>query len=488
MYQSTLVYSALNSWSNPSTENYARWIANHVDAGANDPNFAPLLKTVDPTFDYGVYMLWESQITDTSRSHPDRFIRNMTKYCTDKLHVDPENAFYHYYDDTTVKLQNVGTPECNGQNLQIPGWGGGSANNRQESRVQLCVWDARRYVMNAGDKTCYAPFLKHRYDELNAKGLYRGAWVDELERPPTSYFDLQARRGNPCPTGGCTRFAPPVKGKGMIAELGNKSYLELQSSLDYFKNLQVLAVYMHEQLGPDWLTLGNISQSASLGTAKWMESVQGAYQENGYSNPGTYGNFVTAFWDYIDDLLDSRVFVATSQNRAGVPTDHNFVPGNYRNGLERVNMWYLGGYWMLARKGLLALEPANNLNAGLAPGASGDFTKIYWDAIGYDIGQPIKSRDPVHCGNSTRRCMIAKGVDSNGKGYTLWRRDYSKAVILIAVPTNGYDFSYDGVISGAGTDICERDRFCRILYMDGSLSPPVHNQVLNNAEAIVLVN
>ncbi|MDT8069762.1 MAG: putative Ig domain-containing protein [Terriglobia bacterium] len=485
LYQSSILYSALNSWANASTTNYGWWVIDHVDAGANNQQLAPVVKALAPDFDYGAYMLWETQITEFSTSHPDTFVASMINYCNNTLHTDPENAFYHYYSDTTIKLPNLGVPECSGQNLTIPGWGGGSASQRSQSRAQLCVYDSRRYVMNHSDSSCYQPFVKYRYDALNSTGLYRGVWVDEADTTPTSYYDVLVGK-NPCPTSGCTKFQPPIAGTGAIAELGNQTYSQLQGSVSYINGLNSLASSMHNANNSDFMSFGNAAQTLTLGTEKWMKSIKGVYFENGYMNPGHVGDYAGVYWNYIDKMIDDGIFVATSQNREGVPTTNNFTVGNYRSGVERMNMWYLGGYWILSRNGLLAIEPANTF---VGDNSGGDFTKRYWDAIGYDIGRPIASRDTVDCGTSDKRCLANTGTDSNGKGYRLWRRDYSKGIVLIAVPANGYDFLYDGTAYVSVGKNCggSGDGTCHILYQDGTKGPAVDGVNIHNAEALVLV-
>ena len=99
---------------------------------------AQTIKNSSPNFQWFVY----NSVTDNYVSGlPDNLVEDASIATVAARHGwNHEEAYLHFYDDTTVKLQ--------GQTLFIPGWGGGSATVESEARVPVYYANLSRRAVN----------------------------------------------------------------------------------------------------------------------------------------------------------------------------------------------------------------------------------------------------------------------------------------------------------------------------------------------------
>lgn len=81
--------------------------------------------------------------------------------------ADPESLYYHYWDDTVIELQ--------GQQIFIPGWGGGSAPDERAARVPVYYADLSRRAVNLNNR--FARQLEKEYNLEKFKTLPEGSQV-----------------------------------------------------------------------------------------------------------------------------------------------------------------------------------------------------------------------------------------------------------------------------------------------------------------------
>lgn len=96
---------------------------------------------------------------------------------------DPEEAYIHYYDDTTIVMR--------GDTILIPGWGGGSATSAAEARVPVYLTELTRRATNFSTTRA-----RQLYKELNIMMLLDQPFPDSS--PPFYadgiYFDNSSGR------------------------------------------------------------------------------------------------------------------------------------------------------------------------------------------------------------------------------------------------------------------------------------------------------
>jgi PKD repeat protein len=103
-------------------------LANRVDAAA--------IKALNPDFQWLVYNSITDNYVESATDDEDEVVAEIAA----RHGWDHEEAYLHYYDDTIVRMQ--------GQDVFVPGWGGGSAATKAEARVPVYYSNLTRRAVN----------------------------------------------------------------------------------------------------------------------------------------------------------------------------------------------------------------------------------------------------------------------------------------------------------------------------------------------------
>lgn len=181
-----------------------------------------------------------------------------------------------------------------------------------------------------------------------------------------------------------------------------------------------------------------------------------------------------ARWRWVDSLLKANVSVELVPlnswdeiNTAG-GVFRTVSLGNYSSKAERLKMFELASYYMVVPSTpdrlLLDLQ-----NAWKVP-----FQTAWLRAQEYDVGHP---RGP--------RRVLQKGRDPMGNGFTVWVRDFDRALVL-ARPSSSWRVKIFGDSTAISVPL-PNGQALRLLHGDGTLGPPVTSITLRNAEAAILI-
>jgi hypothetical protein len=111
------------------TQHFTSAITGRYDMSYGD---AQAIRANNPNFKFYNY----ESLTDSYHLSDDAKLAQTAA----SLGVDPEEAYLHYWDDTSVTLQGVTSI--------IPGWGGGSATDPKQARVPVYYGDLSRRATN----------------------------------------------------------------------------------------------------------------------------------------------------------------------------------------------------------------------------------------------------------------------------------------------------------------------------------------------------
>lgn len=179
-------------------------------------------------------------------------------------------------------------------------------------------------------------------------------------------------------------------------------------------------------------------------------------------------------WQWVDTLLAAHVSVELvplnswdEVNTAG-GVFRTVSLGNYGSKAERLKMFELASYYMVvpATPDHLLLDLQN---AWKVP-----FQTAWLKAQEYDVGHPLGARR-----------VLQKGRDPMGNGFTVWARDFDRALVL-ARPSSSWRVKIFGDSTAVAVPL-PNGQSLRLLHGDGTLGPPVTTVTLRNAEAAILV-
>ncbi len=455
---SVISYASLNEWAPPVSKGDWVWEAKHLDA-AHGQDHAQGILAVDPNFYFIKYELIETAITEGKDSE----VPNLIGFCK-KLGSDPENAFLHYAEDTYVDLS-----ACSGKNRTlIPGWGAGSAKTRSEARVQSCTYSLRRYVWNHGDTTCLRPYIKARTErditsKLSGLAHIRGIFYDELG--PISR----------CTGSGCLSALPnTVGGTGSIAEFANETKAQLIADGKYERNFTALLTEVKNELSErtngDFLALANTAQCTDQSCIDIGLSADGVLTEFFDSEAQSYcGAGVECEWAFADKLTENHNVIVWTEGDYNTPVNPDFSACNYNSPASRHQMWALSNYWMIksANYAWYSQRPWKDAHSNWG------LLKDHWyKAQEYDIGSPTGSR-----------YLWKSGTDASGNGFKIFRREYTKGIVLV----RGRSSWSDKAPQNSRTPAYELGTTYHVLNSNGSLGPGITQIGLCRDEAVTLV-
>lgn len=443
---STLNFQSLNTIPVPTNEADWQFEITHLDMAIASGHLAGHKQRGSD-----VYLLQYVLCTWLETNDPE--LDQLRNFCAANGY-DFENCFLHYYDDTRVPL---GTGDT-GDTL-IRGWGGGTAATRAEARVRCNPWDHEAYVLNPADPGLRA-YMRWRSDRYVHQAAPEGGvpadglMVDTIN-PRTDAADL---------------LEAELSG-GRVIEFGNRTRRDPAAISWWNDNVCGLLAAANEGMGHDHpvgdrIILPNIAEyTFTSATRPYISAADGALTELWVTEAQPRE---PAAWDLAAWCASQAKYLVFSQVSYLSPVS-SLGAGNYYDAQDRHQMFGLSSYWM-AKQGNWIYYQQKRPPSG---------HPLYWTALSqwwvrareYDIGQPL---GPYQ--------VWQQGTDSAGQQYTIYSREYSKALVLFR-PKVGWTYSdYN-----ARSQVYPLPGEFRLLHSDGTLGPPITSIALAMAEGAVLI-
>jgi len=445
-FPSALNFQSLNTVAPPSTEADWQFEMTHLDMAIGTDHGVQLRQRGSDIYLLG-YCLLTWVLTNWSE------LDDLRNFCSANGY-DYENCFLHYYEDTHVPLGTGGT----GDTL-IRGWGGGTAATRADARARCNPWDHEAYVYNPADPGLRA-FMRARslrYMQQGTPGegyAPDGLMVDTIN-PRTDAVDL---------------LQEPISG-GRVVEFGNRGIHDAAAISWWNQNVAGLIAEANEGMGHDHpvgdhILLPNIAEyTFTTAAPSYYSAADGAFTELWINE--TLPREPQA-WDMAANIAALGKYLVYAQATYGAPSGIT-SPGNYPSVMDRHQMYHLASYWMAKQGGSTYLHQK--------PPPSGD--ALFWTPLSrwwikareYDIGTPTGSYQ-----------VWQQGTDTAGQQYTIYRRNYTRAVIL-SRPRPGWtynDYTTRSQAYNLGSEF-------RLLKPDGTLGSAITGIGLAMGEAAVLI-
>jgi|GEM_PF-1686196 len=422
---SSLNFQSLNEISPPSTEADWTFEMSKLDMAICSSHIAGLRARNTDICLLQYMLLHYVIITDSDQ------LTQLQTYATANGY-DFESAFLHYYDDTTATV--------NGQSLTVPGYGGGTATGLTQARVKNYIWTDYAWIYNP-KSTLVRKFLGYYYrKQMTTGNKPDGIFVD---------FIMPLRYYVPLPGTG-----------GKIVEYGNKAQADFEA--DYRTDITATFADVNQTMGNDSafgdrLLLPNI---AYLGEDECI----------GFAADG----ILTEFWiqaiqptfPYAYDLA-SRLAAVNKTLVFTQGTSDPQVPsaGNYTSATDRHQMFALTNYW-IGKQGKFTYYQQK------APNGYPLLSSFWCKAREFDVGVPV---DPLYT-------VWKTGTDSATQSYTIYKREYTKALMLNR-PKVGYtytDYSTPCQAYDLGGNY-------KPLHSDATLGPTITSIGLAMGEAVALL-
>lgn len=180
-------------------------------------------------------------------------------------------------------------------------------------------------------------------------------------------------------------------------------------------------------------------------------------------------------WRWVDTLLAHGVLVELVPQNSWAEANSDrgvwrtWTAGNSPSKALRLAMWELSSYYLVVPRSpdhlLLSLQ-----NAWKVP-----FSTVWLRAQETDIGHPTAPRR-----------VYLRGTDPLGTHFTVWARDFDRALVLVRPSVGWKNRRFDDA-TGVTVSLPDSARW-RVLLPSGSLGETVTSVRLRNAEAAILVN
>jgi hypothetical protein len=300
------------------------------------------------------------------------------------------------------------------------------------TRVKVMIWDSDRYLINPADPGARA-YTVDRYVRV-VQGE-EGVFIDEA-----SSGDIMKR-----------------------AKLG----VELDPT-QYQTAYTSLLAEMKKAFGSKVIMLNTAEYTGDFDRAN--AAAAGAVHLELFNNP--MSSSMPGRWKWVEDLLAMGVKVdMVSPYAAKWADDHpaQYPKGNYPTSGQRLNMWLLASYYMVVGQ-----SPEGLFFHPLGPDWDTPFAQYWFKGLEANIGHPTGPRS-----------ILAKGTDPTGKGYTVYQRDFGRALVLIR-PQQGWD-SQSYLDATAVELTLPSGEVWLPLRADGTLGAAVTKVKLRNSESLVIV-
>ncbi|MFH0775646.1 MAG: hypothetical protein V2A53_09210, partial [bacterium] len=322
------------------------------------------------------------------------------------------------------------------------GYGSGTAKTKKESRIPAFVWADWRWSYYPGYSCVQNYFAREFYDlvhtELDNSGYcYDGVFTDEH-----------------CPL----LVLPEIKSGGMILEYMKRKGTELDEA--YMKDVATMAAVEKVKMGDDKLLIPNTGNYTKERNLWQCLAANGDFKEQMMYT--VCSKDFKGYYDYTRKLIDAGKIVFAYKAVFMIPPA--YTAGSYPTKEGRDEIFGVAWYYIMK-------EDTVYYHFGEG-GEDKPYSESWIEALEYDIGQPIGT------------CSIWKtGTDTNGKFYTIYSRDYTKAKILFR-PMSRWDYiTYDDTTAVT----YNLDSSYYPLQADGSLGTPTTAFTFRNAEAAILI-
>jgi hypothetical protein len=308
-----------------------------------------------------------------------------------------------------------------------------SASSKNEStRVRVHIWTSDRYLINPADAGARA-YTTDRY--LRIVQSEEGVFVDE------------AASGD---------ILPRVQ-----------SGVELDAA-EYQSAYTSLLAQIKGAFAGKMLMLNTAEYTKDFDRANAIAA--GSVHLELFNNP-MYAGMPTR-WKWVEDLLALGVAVDMgSPYSAQWADDHptQFPKGNYPTSGQRMDMWQLASYYMS-----VGSNPDGFYFHPKGPDWETAFSDFWFKALEANIGHPVSARS-----------TFAKGTDPTGKAYTVYGREFDRALVLIR-PAQGWDTQ--SFLDATAVDVTLPSGESWLpLHADGTLGAAVTKVKLRNAESLILI-
>lgn len=425
---STLNFQPLNVIPVPSTEADWSFEMGHLDMVVVSDHLSGLRARNSDVALLSYQLLHSVLISDTAE-------QNQLAAIATARSADVEDAFLHFYDDTTVTYGN-------GTTVTIKGYGGGTAATLKEARVRNMIWTDERYVYNLK-----SPLLR----EL--KGTQYRSVITSALKPDGVFVDESSPLVAFIPT--------PVSG-GHLREYANKTREE--ASAEYALDMAAAFAAVNETMGHDGpfgdrYLIPNVSEWVDGSLELGLHGADGVATEVYIQETQPRSQHL---YDLAKQFADAgKIFLVTQ----GGYTPTFTGPGNYSSTMDRHQMYGLTDYW-IAKQGK---------STYYSQYPSGYLAVSQWwcKARDFDVGVPVDAMYSVW----------KTGTDSVNQTYTIYKRQYSKALML-SRPKVGWTFDDYNTLCApydlGGT--------YKLLHYDGTLGPEITKIGLAMGEAVTLLS
>ncbi|HEX6537164.1 MAG TPA: Ig-like domain-containing protein [Gemmatimonadaceae bacterium] len=177
-------------------------------------------------------------------------------------------------------------------------------------------------------------------------------------------------------------------------------------------------------------------------------------------------------WQWIDDLQGNGVTIdmAPVYSTDYINAHPTLLPagGLYATSAQRLKMWELASYYMVVR------TRPDGLNLALETGWTTPYSPRWLKAQEADIGHPTGART-----------VLSRGTDPVGQSYTIYTRDFDRALVVVRTQQGWGTQSY--LDATAVTVQLPAGEQWLPLLADGTLGEPVTSVRLRNVEAVILI-
>ncbi|HET7550564.1 MAG TPA: hypothetical protein VFK04_04690 [Gemmatimonadaceae bacterium] len=307
-----------------------------------------------------------------------------------------------------------------------------SSSKSESTRLKAHIWDSYRWMINPSDPGARA-YTIDRYRRL-VQGT-SGVFIDE------------AASGD---------ILPRVRG---AVEFSEDRYETDYSSL--------LAAVKRE-IGNKTLMLNTAEYTKDFDLANAVAA--GAVHLELFNNP--MRSQMNGRWQWVETLLSRGVDVdMVSPYPAAWADEHawQYPKGNYATSGGRLRMWELASYYMVVGQ-----NPDGLYFHLKAPNWQTPFENYWLPAIEANIGHPVGPRSEK-----------AQGTDPTGQAYTIYQREFDRALVLIR-PQRGW--GAQNYKDGTAVEVTLPSGETWLpLQADGTLGASVTKVKLRNSESLILV-
>ncbi len=307
-----------------------------------------------------------------------------------------------------------------------------STSKSEATRLKVHIWDSDRWMINPSDAGARA-YTIDRYRRL-VQGT-SGVFVDE------------ASSGD---------ILPRVRGA--------VEFVQDRYEADYTSLLAAIK----REIGSKTIMLNTAEYTKPFDRAN--ASAAGAVHLELFNNP--MKTQMTERWRWVEELLALGVDVdMESPYPASWGDEHSYEypKGNYATSGQRLRMWELASYYMVVG------QSPDGLYLHLkAPDWQTPLSDYWLPAIEANIGHPVNARSEK-----------AQGTDPTGQAYTIYQREFDRALVLIR-PQRGWGTQNYEDATAVDVTLPSGEVWLP-LHADGTLGASVTSVKLRNSESLILV-